>query len=207
MSDVGIILRLFMYIPADFGFVFSLCNEIHFITGRGDKTNPIWPDIIIRRPPRYSWNIVESDVKHNNPTTLFLDIVSMYKTVLILLIACYYSLLNLQKCFWYDKLIIESINILLTSPEHLSSLPFLVGYDKLIIVYYHLFIPPEYLRSPPVFSDVRVVRSLVVSVVLCGSLFVVLLFSIVLYALLRFTASDYTFGIFQACLTVPSERY
>jgi hypothetical protein len=68
------------------------------------------------------------------------------------------------------------INILLTSPEHMSSLPFLVGYDKLIIAYYHLFIPPEYLRSPPVFSDVRVVRSLVVSVVLCGSLFVVLLF-------------------------------
>jgi hypothetical protein len=50
----------------------------------------------------------------------------------------------------------------------------------------------EHLSSPPVSSGIRVVQSLVLPVVICRSLFVLL--SIVLSALLRFTASDYPYG-------------
>jgi len=49
----------------------------------------------------------------------------------------------------------------------------------------------------PVFSGVRVTRSLVVCVMFCKSLFVLFLFVIVLSVLLRFTDSDYHFGIFK----------
>jgi len=58
---------------------------------------------------------------------------------------------------------------------------------------------PEHLSSPPVFSDVRVARSLIFCVVICRWLFVLFtfLFAIVLSVLLRFTASEYTFGILK----------
>jgi hypothetical protein len=83
-----------------------------------------------------------------------------------------------------------------------------------------LFTLPEHLSSPPIFSEVRVARSLVFNVMLCRPLFVLLSFffwplyclfffdlrllitslwyllAIVLSVLLRFTASDYPFGIF-----------
>ena len=82
-----------------------------------------------------------------------------------------------------------------------------------------LFTLPEHLSSPPIFSEVRVARSLVFNVMLCRPLFVLLSFffwplyclfffdlrllitslwyllAIVLSVLLRFTASDYPFGI------------
>ena len=53
----------------------------------------------------------------------------------------------------------------------------------------------EYLSSLPVLSGVRVALSLVFCVVFCTELFVFL--AIVLSVLLRFTASDYSFGIFK----------
>ena len=59
---------------------------------------------------------------------------------------------------------------------------------------------PEHLSSPPVFSAVRVSRSLVLCVVFCRSLFVILSFFllvIVLSVLLRFTAYDYHFSTFK----------
>jgi hypothetical protein len=48
----------------------------------------------------------------------------------------------------------------------------------------------------PVFSGVRVVRSLVFCVVFCRSLFVIFLLTIVLFVL-RFTDTDYHFGNIQ----------
>ena len=57
------------------------------------------------------------------------------------------------------------------------------------------------MRSPPVFSRVRVIQSLVVCVMLCRSLFVLFLLAIVLSVLLRFTDSDYSFGIFKPFLS------
>jgi hypothetical protein len=55
---------------------------------------------------------------------------------------------------------------------------------------------PDHPSSPPVFSRVRVARSLVFCVVFCRSLFVLFIFAIVL-SVLRFTDSDYPFGIFK----------
>ena len=51
----------------------------------------------------------------------------------------------------------------------------------------------EDMNSPPAWSEVRVARSLVFCVMFCWSLFTLL--TIVLSVLLRFTASDYPFGI------------
>ena len=53
---------------------------------------------------------------------------------------------------------------------------------------------PEHLSSPTVFSEVRVAQSLVFCV-FCR--FVLYLFVIVFSVLLRFTDSDYPFGIFK----------
>ena len=58
---------------------------------------------------------------------------------------------------------------------------------------------PEHQSSSPVFNGVRV--SLVFCVVFCISLFVLFLLAIVLSVLIRFTDSDYTFGIFKLVLT------
>ena len=58
---------------------------------------------------------------------------------------------------------------------------------------------PKHLSSPPVFSGVRVTRSLVLYVCFvdrCLS-FVLFLLTIVLFVLLRYTDSDYPFGIFK----------
>jgi hypothetical protein len=52
--------------------------------------------------------------------------------------------------------------------------------------------------STPGFSGIRIAQSLVFCVVFCRSLFVLL--AIALYALLRFTVSDYPFGIFKLIL-------
>ena len=60
-------------------------------------------------------------------------------------------------------------------------------------------IEQEHLRSPPVLSGVRVVRYLVFCVVFCRSLFVLFRLAIVL-SVLRFTYSDYAFGIFKLFL-------
>ena len=56
---------------------------------------------------------------------------------------------------------------------------------------------PGYLSSPPVFIGNCVARSLVFCVMFCRSLFVLFPLAIVLPVLLRFTASDYPFGIFK----------
>jgi len=55
--------------------------------------------------------------------------------------------------------------------------------------------PSEHLCSPPVFSSVCVARSLVFFVIFFVSLFVLFPLAIVSSVLLRFTASDYPFGI------------
>ena len=55
---------------------------------------------------------------------------------------------------------------------------------------------PENLSSPLIISVVRVARLLVFSVVFCRLLFVLFLLTIVL-SVLRFTDSDYSFGIFK----------
>jgi len=48
----------------------------------------------------------------------------------------------------------------------------------------------EYLSSPPVFTRIRVTRSLVLCLVVCRSLFVVFRPAIMLSVFLRFTDSD-----------------
>jgi len=53
------------------------------------------------------------------------------------------------------------------------------------------------LSSPPVLSWVRVTRSVVLCIMFCRSLFVLFLLAIVLFVFLRFTDSDYSFGIFK----------
>ena len=59
---------------------------------------------------------------------------------------------------------------------------------------------PEHLSSPPVFSGSFVARYLVFCVMFCRLLFVLFLLAIVLYILLRFTTSGYTFGNFKLFL-------
>jgi hypothetical protein len=56
---------------------------------------------------------------------------------------------------------------------------------------------PEHLSSPPVFSGVRVIRSLVLCVCFVNRCMSFCPFSLVLCVLLRFTDSDYPFGIFK----------
>ena len=63
---------------------------------------------------------------------------------------------------------------------------------------------PKHLSSSPVFSGVRVARSLVFCVEFCRSLFV--LFSIALSVLLRFTDSEYPFGILMFFLSLLKQR-
>ena len=60
---------------------------------------------------------------------------------------------------------------------------------------------PKHLSSPPVFSGVRFDQSYVFCVVFCRSLFVLFLLIIVLSALLRITAFDYSTSIFNLLLT------
>jgi len=58
--------------------------------------------------------------------------------------------------------------------------------------------PSEHLNSPAFFSGVRVTRSLVLyDCVFCRSLFVLFLLADMLSVLLRYTDSDYPFGIFK----------
>jgi hypothetical protein len=57
--------------------------------------------------------------------------------------------------------------------------------------------PSEKPDFTPVFSGVHVPQSLVFWVVFCKSLSVSFILSMVLAVLLRFTASDYPFGIFK----------
>ena len=61
---------------------------------------------------------------------------------------------------------------------------------------------PELIRSSAVFRVIRVARSSVFCVVFCRSLLVIVLFAIVLYDLLRFTASGFLFGVFNRSSTV-----
>ena len=63
-----------------------------------------------------------------------------------------------------------------------------------------LLILPGHMSSSPVFSEVRVARSLVFCVVFCRSFLVLFLSTIVLSVLLRFTDSDYPFGMFKLFL-------
>ena len=58
---------------------------------------------------------------------------------------------------------------------------------------------PDHIRSPPVFSGVRITRYLVLYFVVCP--FVLFLLAIVLSVLLRFTDSDDPFGIFKLFLS------
>ena len=70
------------------------------------------------------------------------------------------------------------------------------------LVEHELLYPSRAPEFTPVFSGIRVIRSLVlcnaVYIVVCP--FVFFLLSIVLSVLLRFTYSDYTFGIFKLFL-------
>jgi hypothetical protein len=58
----------------------------------------------------------------------------------------------------------------------------------------------EHLSSPPVFRWVRATLSLVLCAMFCRSLFVLFLLVIVISVLLRFTDSDYPYGIFKLLL-------
>jgi hypothetical protein len=67
----------------------------------------------------------------------------------------------------------------------------------------------EHLSSPPVFSGVRVTRSLVLYVCFvdrCLS-FCTFFWAIVLSVLLRYTDSDYPFGIFKLFLTLHEQYF
>jgi hypothetical protein len=68
-----------------------------------------------------------------------------------------------------------------------------------------LLILPEQIKSPPVLSGVRVTRSLVLCVCFVDRYFSFCSFplAIVLSVLLRFTDSDYPFGIFKLFLLKP----
>ena len=55
---------------------------------------------------------------------------------------------------------------------------------------------PGYLSQSPIFRVVRVTRSLVLWLVLCRSMFVLLL-SVIALTVLRITASDFPFDIFK----------
>ena len=68
--------------------------------------------------------------------------------------------------------------------------------QRVLLVEQNLLTHPEHLSSTSVFSGFRVARSLVFCGVFCRSLFVLFPLAIVLSVLLRFTDSDYTFGIF-----------
>ena len=57
---------------------------------------------------------------------------------------------------------------------------------------------PEHLRSTPVFSGIRVARSLVFCVMFCRSLFIIFLLAVVLAVLLRFMD---IFGVFKFFLS------
>jgi hypothetical protein len=70
-----------------------------------------------------------------------------------------------------------------------------------------------YLKLYIAFIGVRVTRSLVFCVMFCRSLFVLFLLAIVL-SVLRFTDSDYPFGVFKlfliwisVCRLMPSDKY
>ena len=74
---------------------------------------------------------------------------------------------------------------------------------------------PEHMGSPPIFSEVRVTRSLVLWVMFCRSLFVLLSFFFRLVGpliyrfwlplwYLWFTDSDYPFGIFDLQILITS---
>ena len=61
---------------------------------------------------------------------------------------------------------------------------------------------PEYLSSSPVFSGVRIARSIALCVMVYRSLcFVLFLLTFVLSVLFWFTTSDYPFVIFKLFLT------
>ena len=60
-----------------------------------------------------------------------------------------------------------------------------------------LLILPHHLSSPAVVSGVCVARSFVFCVEVCRSIFVHFLLTVALSFLLRFTSSDYSFGIFK----------
>ena len=67
---------------------------------------------------------------------------------------------------------------------------------------------PEHLRSPPVFSEVRVTRFLVLCVCFvdrCLS-FCTFFLAIALSVLLRYTDSDYRSGIFKLFLCILKEQ-
>ena len=68
---------------------------------------------------------------------------------------------------------------------------------------------PENLSSPPVFSGVRVTRSLVLYVGFVHRFlyFVHFLLAIVLSVLLRYTDSDFLFGIFNLFLRLIKDMY
>ena len=60
---------------------------------------------------------------------------------------------------------------------------------------------PEHLSSPPVCSGIRVTRSLVLCAFFIDRSFVLFLLDFVLFVLLlRYTDSDYPFGIFKLFL-------
>ena len=65
---------------------------------------------------------------------------------------------------------------------------------------------PEHLSCAPFFSGVPVTRSFILCVMFCRSLFVLFLLAIMLSVLLRFTDSDYLFGIFKLCAHVTKDK-
>jgi hypothetical protein len=90
--------------------------------------------------------------------------------------------------FWVQSLF-NILSIVIIAPPKRQRLE-AVQYKEVHI----LLSPPGVPELTTIFSGVRVARSLVFCVMICRSLFVL---SVIVLSILRFTDSEYTFGIFK----------
>ena len=81
-----------------------------------------------------------------------------------------------------------------------SLLDFWFLWDFCFCFSFYLITLLEHLSSSPVFSGVRIARSIVFCAMFCKSLFVLLSFGHCVVCVLRVMASDYPFGIFKLSL-------
>ena len=132
----------------------------------------------LRSPPRYSWTIVESGIKHHKTKTTNPFVFEGFMIYL-----CYLYLFTFTGV--QHDLYIRCCSCRLTVTRQLSH------------VEQELLTLPEHLSSHPVFGGVRVARFFVFCVMFCRSLFVLFRVAIELSVCLRFTDTDYPFGIFN----------
>ena len=81
-------------------------------------------------------------------------------------------------------------------------------YMTVSLMEHELLTLSKHMSSPPVFSVNPIARSCVYCVMFCRSLFVLCLFCLVIVlSVLRFTDSDYPFGIFKLFLQQFGQNY